>query len=397
MKIPALGKEIWDEKVSGLHLRHLPSGRKTFYLYYRTKQGRERRPKIGDLGTVGLQGARDIARSLLRQVAQGEDPVANWSNSRAEKTVNELFSVVQEKVWSKLKSRWPREAKNLYLKNIKPSFGHLKLSEVRRVSVRNWHADMHETPFSANRSLEVLSRMFRYAKDHELLAGDNPIAGISSYPERKRRSFASPEELRSIGNALRKRADSDPRGVAYLYALIFSGCRPLDLEKAKATMLQRLAWKDGEWFGMLTIEGKTSEATGEQEVIVIPPIVMKFFNTLPVSDAPFGRFPRKLWDEIREEAGCKHLWARDFRRLFGVTGLSNGLNLDGIGELLNHKSAQTTHRYTDLFQKKRLEMALLIAKKLEESLSPAPSCEGAEPVSNRNEGFASSLRPVAII
>src|SRR5262245_11759396 len=76
------GDVIHDEKVRGLHLRVFPA-RKSFYLKFRTKFGKERHPKIGDLGILTLTQAREIARNMLVEVAAGEDPVAMREQHRA--------------------------------------------------------------------------------------------------------------------------------------------------------------------------------------------------------------------------------------------------------------------------------------------------------------------------
>ena len=43
------GQVLRDATIKGLHLRVFPESR-SFYLYYRTKTGTERKPKLGELG-----------------------------------------------------------------------------------------------------------------------------------------------------------------------------------------------------------------------------------------------------------------------------------------------------------------------------------------------------------
>ena len=67
---------VWDTELKGFGSKVTPRGRKSYFLYYRTPGGRERRPKIGDHGPLTADGARAIAQKWLRQVADGVDPSA---------------------------------------------------------------------------------------------------------------------------------------------------------------------------------------------------------------------------------------------------------------------------------------------------------------------------------
>src|SRR4030067_1253874 len=76
------GEEYWDESVRGLHLRATKTGRKAWYLSYRTKAGQQRRPKLADIGVMSLDQARKAARESLARVALGADPGADWRMER---------------------------------------------------------------------------------------------------------------------------------------------------------------------------------------------------------------------------------------------------------------------------------------------------------------------------
>ncbi|MFO0451058.1 MAG: Arm DNA-binding domain-containing protein [Pseudomonadota bacterium] len=66
--------QVWrDPRTPGLHLRAFTS-RSVWYLYYRLKDGRERRPKLGDARSLTLPQAREIARQALAAVAIGPRP-----------------------------------------------------------------------------------------------------------------------------------------------------------------------------------------------------------------------------------------------------------------------------------------------------------------------------------
>ena len=74
LEIPEDIQVFHDTKVTGLHLRVSPRGSKTFYLYFRTKSGKQKRPKLGDYGILTVEQARGIARAMLGELSKGNDP-----------------------------------------------------------------------------------------------------------------------------------------------------------------------------------------------------------------------------------------------------------------------------------------------------------------------------------
>ena len=80
---------LHDSKYRGLQLRAFNT-RISFYLYYRTRDSKERRPKLGDYPTIKLAEARDIARNMLALVAQGKDPMGDIKSARQAISMNEL-------------------------------------------------------------------------------------------------------------------------------------------------------------------------------------------------------------------------------------------------------------------------------------------------------------------
>ena len=52
---------IWDSQVGGFHCKITPTGKRVYHLYYRTTEGKERRPRIGVHGDITCDRARAIA------------------------------------------------------------------------------------------------------------------------------------------------------------------------------------------------------------------------------------------------------------------------------------------------------------------------------------------------
>jgi integrase len=347
-----------DDVIAGLQLHTWESGRKSYYFYYRTRAGVERRPKIGDAASMSINEARKIARILGAKVALGEDPKGEWDAEKKQKTVAELFDLAFEKHWGKNKnSRWPEEVARLYRQTIEPHFAHTKISQVSQTDVKAWFSTI-DSKFTANRSLRVLHKLFSFAVDEQFVDA-NPCQGVKHYKEKARSRFASEEEMGKIIDYLAKFMDDPQHQIpaVYFYSLAMTGCRPRDLEKA--------TWEAFNG-GRLTINGKTGV-----ETIVIPENVLEVWNKLPSAQVKTGgifpsKFPRYFWMKLQKDLDLKDLWARDLRRSFASFALSKGVPIGVIGELLNHKSAQTTKIYAKLLKGDRDKAAADTAKAISE-------------------------------
>ncbi len=284
-------------------------------------------------------------------------------------TVQRLFDECFKRHWSQeqyVKSGWAREVQGLYTRHIAPKFAETLAVKLRASAIRNWHDDMRLTPTTANRSLEVLAKLFRFAQEREWIQqGHNPCQLVKSFTEKKRRRYATKEELQKISELLDRESTKNPNAVAFLYILIFTGARPRSIERATRKNIEVIE-VDGQTYGILTFDGKSSHSTGEEEQVILPPQAMKILDALsPHLKTLTGiQMPKGIWNRIRKEAGCKDLWARDFRRTFATVGLSNGAGIGVIGELLNHKTIQTTTVYAKLIQDKRIDAVKNISEKL---------------------------------
>ena len=81
---------VWDTELAGFGCKVTPKGKRSYFLYYRNKEGQQRRPTIGVHGPTRPEGAREIARRWLGDVAQGMDPSQSRSDNRAAPTVCDL-------------------------------------------------------------------------------------------------------------------------------------------------------------------------------------------------------------------------------------------------------------------------------------------------------------------
>jgi integrase len=278
--------------------------------------------------------------------------------------ISELFLKVYQHLWDTErfhKSGYAEDVTYNYKKHIEPHLGTYDATLLTRKRIKLWYQKLSNTPNMANRCLEVLSRMYSFAIDMEWLDA-SPCLHIKQIKEKKRNRYATETEVKAIGAVLEANEKKFPLAVAYLRTMLFTGSRPKALEC--------LRWEDiiiGGEASTISFDGKTSAETGEKETLVIPNHIVDMWKTLPTrpDGLVFGPVNyRILWAKIKKEAGCKDLWARDLRRTFATIGMSNGVDMNVISELLNHQSVQTTKLYAKLNSTARIEAATIISDKI---------------------------------
>jgi integrase len=100
---------------------------------------------------------------------------------------------------------------------------------VTRAHVAALHHKMRDKPTQANRTIEIISKMFNLAEEWGLRpANSNPRRGLKKYPETKRERFLSEAELQRIGEVLAEMEAERvemPSAIAAARLLMFTGCR----------------------------------------------------------------------------------------------------------------------------------------------------------------------------
>lgn len=332
------GDVIYDKDIKGLHLRCF-DGRKSFYLFYRTKAGVQRKPKVGDVGSITLAQTRKIARDWLTQVASGGDPSAAVAEARAELTMQGLWEMVYARHYKGTKSA--DQAEEQWNRYVSAKLANTKLSAVTFEMMDDLHKSMKDKPYAANRLLALLSKLFNYGIRPLKVASDNPTKGVERFAERKRKRYMRGEEAARVSEILYREAKANPQSVAFLYLLILTGARSGEIASAKWSQI------DGT---RITLTEHKTDGTGEDRIINLPQAALDVLDRLPKTTGTITgiKSPKAFWERVRKEAGCPDLRLHDLRRSFASAAVSAGLSLQQIGELLGHRSAATTQGYAYL-------------------------------------------------
>ena len=344
---------LWDTDLTGFGCKVTPKGNRRYFIYYRTPEGQQRRPKIGDHGAMTCEMAREIARQWLAAARTGEDVSARRRASRDAPTVADLADrYLTEHAEPKKKPRSVEEDRRILRLHVLPALGKMKVVAVSRAHVNKLHHSMRKTPGAANRTLALLSKMFNLAEKWDLRPdGSNPCRHVEKNAERTVERYLTMEEFARLGDVLAEveRTQTEmPSVIAAIRLLAFTGCRLSEI------LTLRWDWVDWERGCLQLPDSKT----GRKTVIVGAPALNVLSRMERKPDNPFvitGKIPgarlvnlRKAWYRLRKAAGLDDVRIHDLRHSFASFGAGAGLSLPLIGKMLGHTQAQTTARYAHL-------------------------------------------------
>jgi integrase len=375
---------IWDEQVRGLALRVRAGGGKSFIVKTRVGSGRNAKQTLLTLGkpeSLPLDEARTKARLLVLEAATGSQPVAKVKPTPPEEcpTVGGLCALWLEKGSTRSRQRGRlagtvRNPKNVAIDrgrinaHILPLLGKVPLSDMTRKRVEGFRdavargdtAKIEKTKLrgrrevkggegTASRTLRLLSSILSFGVREDLLAA-NPALGVEKTPDRTLERFLSPDEMRSLGEAIVYAEDhgGHSSGIGIIRMLALSGARKGEIENLswhevdlKTGFLRLSTSKTGA--KLIPISGPMHEifeaqAARKQTQWVFPD---------SLGNGPFQGTP-KLWTKIRAHAGLADVRLHDLRHSAASFGLAGGLGLEVIGKLLGHQDIKTTRRYAHL-------------------------------------------------
>lgn len=361
-KPKAAAYRLNDSVMPGLCVLVLPSGVKTYYLRYRTLDGRQRELKLGRTTELLPDDARRLARESMALVREGKDPAHERRQLRGAKTLADLHT--DYKVAHGDRKRSGANDDGYWRNHLLPAFGSsTKVVALTTEEIREWH-QKHPKPTTANRALEVLSKAMELAEGWGWRPkGTNPCEGVMAHSERKRRRYLTSEELERLRVALEEWETLGGAGsIRWRFAKMV---RLLLLTGARLGNIMEARWEWVDWPRACLLvppeHHKTGDETGDSLTIHLNPRAVEILLDLRrhqnqptpwvIAGAKEGR-PlvgyRKFWLSLLSEAKIHGLRVHDLRHSFASYTLSSGHSLGVVGQLLGHQSTQTTARYAHL-------------------------------------------------
>lgn len=216
----------------GLCLRVYATGRKVWFLPYRTEAGRFRRLKLGTYPAIGLKQARSLARSRRGEVEQGQDPQAERIKTRQrQETFGSLATIYLER-HAKVKKRSWMEDERILNRELLPVWADREPATITRREIADLVEKIVErgSPIMANRTLALIGKVFSFAIEREIVE-HNPRIGLSMpAKERARDRALTDEEIQKLWSIL----DTEPFVMASIFRILL-----LTAQRSRSVMTMR--------------------------------------------------------------------------------------------------------------------------------------------------------------
>lgn len=370
---PAEGRDyqLFDSEVRGFAVCIYRSGSRAFTLDYR-HAGRQRRMTIGRWPEWTTTAARERAKELRREIDAGEDPLAQREQGREAPRFQDLIDRYAEVHLPNLAPTNASDQKSMLKKLVAPDWGNRLVTEITPYDVEkllnkiaagrarpskakpNNRARKLQgakpTPIRANRTGEVLRKMFTYAQSWGW-RDDNPASGFRRRIENPRERFLSQQEIRKLAAALEKAEDR--RAADIIRLCMLTGARVGEVRQARFEHfnLEHLSWTKPasmtkqRKIHRLPISDEAAAIVRQRQMLVPRGSPWLFPGDVP--GQPVKEI-RRFWIRIQKEVGIPDVRIHDLRHTFASLLVSGGASLEMIGKLLGHSQTQTTQRYAHL-------------------------------------------------
>jgi integrase len=382
--------EVRDTILPGFLLRVQPSGAMTYYLAYRTTDGRKTRYRIGAVGAVTPAQARDMAEQLSARAVQGEDVQATKQQRRDAAEMAKVctlggFLEHQYSPWLLAERPEKRRGAEM-IQRLRANFTEWlerPLSEINPWLVEKWRAEQvkrGKAKSTINRDLTTLRSVMSKAVAWQVI-DQHPLKSVKPLKVDTHAviRFLSEDEEDRLRQALVQRdaqiKAARGRGNAWRRARGYDELPTLDQQTYgdQLTPMVLLSLntgvRRGELFALhwgdvnlqrklLTIRGTTTKS-GQTRHIPLNRIALEVLQAwhqqglkaevvFPGKNGGQRDNTRKSWSGVLRVAGiCNFRW-HDLRHTFASRLVMAGVPLNTVRELLGHTTPSMTLRYAHL-------------------------------------------------
>lgn len=308
---------------------------------------------LGKYGVITVEEARKQAKTLLGQIARGDNPIAEKkSNKIKTMTLDSVFNDYL-KARKDLKEFTVTDYRNV-LRQVMPDWLNKPLINITREMIAKSHAEYGVTNSKArsNYAMRVLRAVFNFAvHEYQLENGQsiisvNPVEYLShtrsGFRVDRKNTVIKSHQLAEWHNGLMKLAEQEdyPQALMwrdYFLLILFTGLRRMEAAS--------LPWKDID-FKARTF---TVQDTKNREIHTLPMSDFLYELFLRRKQVKISEFvfpapsktgyimePRKAMLKVTELSGVTFT-VHDLRRTFATTAESLDLPAYAVKRLLNHK------------------------------------------------------------
>lgn len=355
---------IHDGGAPGLSLRLRASGARTWMV--RTgPAGNRWRQTLGDALTLPLVHARRLAQASDHGGASAGPALPDHIT---------VADILPRYLAFGERGQWKPSTGRLmtYLANrhILPEFGGKPIRDIKPADVMRWHQTLANRTSSERMVLSTLSGLMRYAEDHGVRPmGSNPCKGLRRKTKSGRGSHLSNGLIRRLWSSLTALQTEIPDACDAVRLLLLTGARrqeilglPWDAIVGRRAVLQdakegpRTIWLNAPAKAIL--DERRGSATGKY---VFP--AKRLSGPMPHID--------REWKAIRNHADITGLRLHDLRHHFAAVGVSNGIDLKMVGQLLGHVEIESTLIYAHLSTASLTKSASKVSALIDRAMRPA--------------------------
>ena len=359
----------------GFFLRVLPSGKKIYYVRFRTGENRDTRERIGPTTEVSFAAARQHA---IERLASAKDHAALERRGRSKSVAaRRTTSVVEGEVSSPLvrdfAQRFVIEHVDIRLKHgshykyrqllrtmILPRFGSRRLHEVKRAEVIQWHGAKSATPSEANNGLVVLKSLYSRAIEWGVLPEGftSPATRVKRFPEQARERYLTPDERERLEAYFESVSNLKyGRGGGFRWESICA-LRLLAHTGMRRNEVLTLTWSMVDWNHRVIY---LPDSKNGRRAVPLSSAALELLSEARARNNPseyvvpsskgtaiLGITLSKTWMTIRSRVGLDDVRLHDLRHSAASDAINSGVPLAVVGKILGHRKASTTQRYAHL-------------------------------------------------
>ena len=339
--------EHWDTLTPGFGLRVSYGGRKAFVVLTRVN-GRLQRFTLGSYPKLALVEARDKAERIIKDAAKGISPKDRDAEERrkAQADQRNTFRAVAEEFMADhakhLRTRG--EMQRMIDVDLLPAWGEKPMAGITRADVKALIREKaRKAPIAANRLLSLVSKIFTWALDEEIVQASPAVRLKRPSEEQERERSLTDEEIKLLWPVFTSLGYPFGHGLKFL---LVTGQRRGEVGGLKWSEI------DGDGWNLPGTRAKSKQghrvplSTLAQEILEQSPRLGDY-----VFMSGRGAEPLEGWDGAKRRADtflAKPIapWRiHDLRRTMATQMRSLGVDRLVVSKLLNHAESGITKTY----------------------------------------------------